>query len=218
MKPFVLFAALFLFVFSDSALAQINKGQSKKMRRGLHHSKKAHKKSPFTDLTIGAKIGLNMQRTTGNPLWEEKYSSGLMGGLFANTNDAEDRWHIRAELLGRVAKVTYATTQREYKTTHMDLPVLFGYNVLDVIWLHAGPQFTLMTSARDITGGSNVRKVYYRPFDVGLAVGAEIYVTYRFQLAMRYFNGFLNQNKQDAPAPKWKNNGLQFTAGYALFN
>jgi hypothetical protein len=216
MKPLVLFVAFFLFAFSDSAMAQINKAQSKKMKRGLHHSKKAHKKSPFTDWTIGAKIGLNMQRTVGNPLWEERYSSGLMGGLYTNTNDPEDRWHIRAELLGRVGKVTYVN-QREYKTTHMDLPLLFGYNVLDIIWLHAGPQFTLMTSARDLTGGSNVRKLY-RPFDVNLAVGAEIYVTYRLQLAVRYFNGFLNQNKLDDPAPKWKNNGLQFTAGYAIFN
>lgn len=217
MKPFVLFTALFLFVFASSAEAQINKGQSKKMRRGLH-SKKDPKRSAFTDLTVGAKVGLNMQRTVGNPAWTERYSNGLMAGIYANTNDPNDVWHLRAELLGRIAKVTDKITQGDIKTTHIDLPILFGCNLFDIIWVHAGPQFSVMSSARGLTGGSDLRTVLYRPFDIAVAAGAEIYVTYRFQLAVRYYNGFLNQNKLDAPSPKWKNTGLQFTAGYALFN
>jgi len=202
-----LIIAIFAIFLSQGAYAQ------------LGVSKRAHR--TFSNLTIGAKLGMNMQRTFGsNNIFKGSYSQGIMGGAFGSFYKSE-RFAVRVELLAKKAKLDYLPYHATIKCFYLDLPVMAEYLIGDVVWLQAGLQYTRMLSARNtgIGSGSDVRKLWFNSNDLGLVVGAEVVITPRLIGGARYVHGLFDLNGLNDPSKGvWKNSGLQITAGYRFFN
>lgn len=181
-------------------------------------AKKHHKKDP--DITVGIKLGMNVQRTFGsNVLFKGSYSQGVMGGAFGSWT--KKNMAVRAELLLKKAKLDYLPYHATIKCFYLDVPVLFEYLIFERIWLQAGPQYTRMISARNtgMGSGSNVRAIWFQSNDIALAGGAEVLVTPKLTATLRYVHGLLDVNGIRAvDNGRWKNSGLQITAGYFFFN
>ncbi|GAA4468322.1 hypothetical protein GCM10023093_25700 [Nemorincola caseinilytica] len=168
-------------------------------------------------MTLGIKAGLNMQRTFGSTIFGGSYSQMPMAGIYADLTKRQ--WAFRVEILAKMARLDYLPYHADLKTSYLDIPLLVQYNIFDVVWLQAGPQYTRMISARNMSSGSNVRGLWFQSNDISLVAGAEVVVLPRLTASARYVHGLLNVNGVDFPYyGRWRNSGLQFALGYRFIH
>ncbi len=180
---------------------------SNKAEAQLGVSKVASKVVP--KVTLGVKLGANMQQMTGGPTWSGSYKPGILGGLFLSVG--KKKMGVRVEGLVKTAKLEASTTSVSVKTVSVDVPVLFEYKVIPRVWLQAGPQFTSILSAKT-TSGTDVKNSF-KSSDIALAGGIEIALPFKLTVGARYIKGFSNINNT-ASTDKWKNTCMQFSLGF----
>jgi hypothetical protein len=101
--------------------------------------------------------------------------------------------------------------------TYIDVPVLLRYQVIDLLNIHAGPQFGYMLNAtqKDKASGDviNINEYYKKP-DLGLVVGAEANLPFKINLTVRYVIGLIPTTTDVEYIEPWLNNFFQISAGY----
>jgi hypothetical protein len=101
--------------------------------------------------------------------------------------------------------------------TYIDIPVLFRYQVIDMLNLHAGPQFGYLLSAnqKDKTSGEVINiDDYYKKPDLGIVLGAEANLPYKINLTVRYVIGLIPTSSDEEYIDPWLNNFFQISVGY----
>jgi hypothetical protein len=102
--------------------------------------------------------------------------------------------------------------------TYIDIPVLIRYQLIDLVNIHAGPQFGYLLSAtqKDNSDGDiiNIDEYYKKP-DLGLVIGAEANLPYRINLTVRYVIGLIGTTDVEYIEP-WLNNFFQISVGFRI--
>lgn len=101
--------------------------------------------------------------------------------------------------------------------TYIDLPVLIRYQIFNFLNLHAGPQVGYLLSAKqkDNTSGEVISiNDYYKKVDLGMVIGAEVNLSFRINLTVRYAIGLIPSTTDVEYIEPWLNNFFQISAGY----
>ncbi len=172
-------------------------------------------------VTIGGKLGLNLQQTTVTdnvltPSFNSGYKPGILGGLFVSVD--KKKKGIRAEGLLKSAKLEGSGVAYSIRTVSLDIPVLFEYKVVKRVWLQVGPQFTTLLSAHGLDAYKDVDyKGSFRNSDLSLVGGVEVQLPMKLTAGVRYVKGFIDVNNTPLNE-KWRNSSIQVSVGYRLLN
>lgn len=165
-------------------------------------------------VSLGVKLGLNMQQTNGNNIGTA-FESGILGGAFVSVN--KKKKGIRVEALVKSAKIEFSTVAIQYKTVCLDVPVLFEYAPIKRLKLHVGPQVTTVLSA---SANGKDAKSSLAPIDIAAAAGFEVNLPLKLTVGGRFIKGFIDMNKSTSPLTtgSWRSTTLQFSVGYRFLN
>ena len=104
--------------------------------------------------------------------------------------------------------------------SYVDIPVLVRFQALDLISIYAGPQFSLMTGAKQIPDGEDAIDAsgYYKSTDFGVVVGAELNLPMKLSIALRYIEGFSVTTESTYYIDQWKNRVIQLSLSYPILS
>jgi hypothetical protein len=177
------------------------------------HAQLGVAKKVMPKVTLGAKLGANLQQVNGTSL-DNAYAAGILGGLFADVS--KKKMGVRVEGLVKSAKIEFTTASDPIKTVGLDIPVLFQYAPIKRLKLHIGPQFTTILSAKqkDIDVKNQLASA-----DIALAAGAEVNLPMKLTVGARYIKGFVDLNKTGVSSlGKWTSSSIQISVGYRFLN
>ncbi len=196
------------FVFSTMCAAALLTAATANAQLGV--KKVASKVVP--KVTIGVKLGMNMQKLDGD-LPDSKYKSGIVGGAFVSVD--RKKVGIRVEGLLKTAKLSIYNTNVKVNAVFVDVPLLLEYKIVPRLWIQAGPQFSSMLSAKS-TDGVDAKSVF-NTSDVSAVIGIEAALPLKLTVGARYIYGFNNLNGATYGG-ELKSRSLQFSIGYRFMN
>lgn len=195
MKTKLFFVAAFV-LFSSAAMAQFN---------------------------IGVKGGVNISKVDDRAFRDE-FTYGYHLGGFAEVGLGK-RLKIQPEVLWNQLNTRADTSfrniysnaldfsnYRDVKLNYLSIPVLLSYKLGNVLYLQAGPQFGILIN-QDKTLLENGKEAFSKG-DFSMLGGVQLNVS-KLRLSGRYFVGLNNISEIDDDS-KWKNQGFQISAGFAL--
>jgi hypothetical protein len=147
--------------------------------------------------------------------------TGFVGGAYLNYFFG-DKSAIQLELLysqkGSVSEILQggsSVQSNDNKLTYFDIPVLFRWQIIKFLNIHAGPQFSILTKAvtEDGTTSEDI-KDELKNSDFGLIIGAEANLPLRLNLTARYIYGL--SNVSEIEDLEIKNSTFQLTLGIRL--
>ncbi|MGD9328004.1 MAG: porin family protein [Cyclobacteriaceae bacterium] len=147
--------------------------------------------------------------------------TGFVGGAYLNYFFG-DKSAIQLELLysqkGSVSEIIQggsSVQSNDNKLTYFDIPVLFRWQIIKFLNIHAGPQFSILTKAvtEDGTTSEDI-KDELKNSDFGLIIGAEANLPLRLNLTARYIYGL--SNVSEIEDIEIKNSTFQLTLGIRL--
>jgi len=102
---------------------------------------------------------------------------------------------------------------------YIDMPLTARFQAWDFLNIHAGPQFSFLTRAMRIPDDEAAHNIteYYDEVDVGLLVGAELNLSIKLNIALRYIEGMLVTSDSRYYPDPWKNRTLQLSLSYAIW-
>ncbi len=101
--------------------------------------------------------------------------------------------------------------------TYIDIPLLIKYQPVEFINIHAGivTGIRIKATQKNLeTGFKTDIRNYYNFTDYGLAGGIEANLPNRISLTLRYIHGLSAATTDVQYIEPWKNNVIQFSAGY----
>lgn len=196
------------FVFSMMCAATLLSADAANAQLGV--KKVASKVVP--KVTIGVKLGMNMQKLDGTQ-YEAKYKSGIVGGAFVSVD--RKKVGIRIEGLLKTAKYSIYNTNMKVNAVYVDVPLLLEYKIVPRLWIQAGPQFSSMLTAKN-TNGDDVKSAF-NTSDVSAVVGIEAALPLKLTVGARYIYGFSDLNALSYGG-NIKSRSLQFSIGYRFMN
>jgi hypothetical protein len=196
MKFTLLTVAMGAMLCSNTAIAQL--GVAKKV---------------LPVVTLGAKLGVNMQQTKGDYI-DDSYATGIVGGAFVGVS--KKKMGIRVEGLVKSAKIDASVGGSSIKTVALDIPLMFEYALIKRLKLHVGPQFTTILSAKD---NDKDVKDKLKSSDISIVGGVEVNLPLKLTVGARYIKGFTDMNNTGiAGSGTWKSSSIQLSVGYRFLN
>ncbi|WP_018615384.1 porin family protein [Segetibacter koreensis] len=171
--------------------------------------------------SIGGKAGANLTKITGKA-FKEEYNLGYQLGIFAEI-DLSKKWGIQPELLWNQVNTHRASgtnpilnnwqdSTGTIQLRYLTIPILLRYNIGNLVTLHLGPQFGILSS-KDKTLWNNSKEAF-KSGDFSMVGGLQLNLK-TFRVYGRYVVGLSNINdvgNQD----KWKSQQLQVGVGIRL--
>jgi len=172
----------------------------------------------------GIKTGLNVstQTTKGEATnvessWKPGFHAGVYGTVFF------------LEQLAAQLEIMYSQKGSKWEDpyfsgkdnlSYIDIPVLARFQIIDLVNVHAGPQFSFLAGAKQIPDGEDSYDAssYYKKTDIGLVVGAEVNLSLKLNIAVRYVEGFSVTTEPTYYIDEWKNRVIQISVGYSIFS
>jgi hypothetical protein len=101
---------------------------------------------------------------------------------------------------------------KNVKLNYLSIPILLNYKLNSLMTLQAGPQFGILLDQQKnlLQNGQEA----FRQGDFGMTGGLQLHIS-KLRLSGRYFAG-LNNISEIGDQNKWKNQGWQLSAGFAL--
>lgn len=146
---------------------------------------------------LGIKGGINIanQNISATGFSPETTSQiGFHGGVFTVLMFT-DKMGIQPELLYSTggSEVDIAGDVYSEKLSYIIIPVLFRYNINDMLSLHAGPQFGfLMSAEEEFDGDTEDIKDDFKGSDIAASFGIEVDLPIKLGLGARYALGLTN--------------------------
>jgi hypothetical protein len=169
------------------------------------------------NISGGIKAGLNLANQTfsGNGYTSSpNFLPGLHGGGYA-TIMFSDHFGLQPEVLYSAEGAKSGS--EKYQLGYIAVPVLVRFNVNDLLSFHAGPQFSVLASAKYVSGSSDQDvKDQIKGSDIGAAFGASVDLPMKLNFTFRFIKGLSDIN-DTASSTKQKNYNLQLSVGYKLF-
>jgi len=184
-------------------------------------------------LYIGAKAGVNLNKTSGDHL-DGDFKGHFLGGAVVGLKFTAVR--VQGELLFTQTSLTtgddfgsafgnYLTAAGKslkngtFKQSELAVPVTVGFNLVPkLLWISAGPQFSGIVSTTDASEFVNDTKSIVRKGYVSGVVGAEVELPFKLNAGVRYVFGLSNMNKISDVDASWKSSQIQLHVGVTLFS
>ncbi len=172
---------------------------------------------------LGARAGLNLstQTTKGAATnvetnWKPGFHMGIFGRLLYTEKMSGQLEFLYSEKGSEWSDPEYTG---EEVVTYIDVPLTARFQVLDLLNIHAGPQFSFFTGAWRMPEEGVARSVaeYYDQVDVGLLVGAELNLPIKLDIAVRYIEGLMVSTDSRYYTDRWKNRVFQLSLSYAIW-
>lgn len=160
----------------------------------------------FAQFTGGIRAGLNLADMSGDDV-DVDMKAGFQVGLYFVGNLSE-KLAVQPEL---VYSALGGKDDETFKVNYISIPLFLRYNINEMVNVHLGPQFNILTSAK--YGDTDV-KDGLKGLDTGLALGVGLDFD-AFNAGLRYYAGLTNIN--DEGDGDLKNNAIQIVVGYRLF-
>ncbi len=173
---------------------------------------------------FGVKGGLNIstQTTKGsaenvNSNYKAGYNAGVFGNFFF-TKKMAGQVEIMSSQKGSKWSDPYFSGKDNL--CYIDIPILFRFQIIDLVSVHAGPQFSFMTRANSIpdSGDKIDASSYYNSTDFGIAVGAEVSLPFKLSVILRYVEGLSVTTNDTYYIDKWKNRVFQVSVSYTIIS
>ena len=137
--------------------------------------------------------------------------TGFHAGGYLTLN-VSDNFGIQPELLfSRKGAESVGDPQ---SLNYLSVPVLAKFQPIELINLHAGPQFGLLLSAE--FDDLDVKEAY-KDLDFGLAFGGGVDLPFGLNFTLRYILGVANIAENAGTDLKVRSRTLQLSAGFKLF-
>ncbi len=182
------------------------------------------------EMTFGAKAGLNLANVSGDDVGDDaEMLIGAFVGGYANFAITE-KISIQPELVFSMQGNKDTSTdeddnevETETKMNYINIPVMAGYQVMEGLNLHTGPQLGILLSAEDEDG--NDMKDFAKSTDVAWAIGGS-YKMDNLSFDIRYNMGLTSIREDDEYENELeemvteeydiKNSVIQFSVGYSF--
>ncbi len=200
--------AIFLLVVALADLS-VAEGQSRYLRR------------PVSKLGYGIKGGANLtwQASPGNDANVTiRDIIGVNVGGFCNYF-FQRQMAFQGELMvsGRGSHWKDFYDNMKDIVTYLDVPLLFRYQPLKYLNVHAGPviSYRINATQKDMTADVKSEiKDYYESFELSMAAGAEINLPSHINFTVRYIHGFTPATTAVEYVDPWYNRMIQVSVGY----
>ena len=176
-------------------------------------------------ISFGVKAGINLanQKISGVDYEDPddvKSLIGFNGGLFL-TYMFSEKLGVQPELLYSTEGSTSSWGTEEYtdKLGYLTLPVLFRYNINEMISLNVGPQFGFLLSAtEEYLDSSESIKEDFKGSDIAAAFGVEVDLPSKVGFGARYTTGFSDIVKTESSWAGYeiKNSAFQIYVKYRI--
>jgi hypothetical protein len=172
---------------------------------------------------LGVKAGINISDQVTSGTGENVNVRSILrfhGGAYF-TYFVLDKLAVQPELLfsGKGSDWDDPAYNVKDLLTYIDIPVLVRYQLIDLLNIHAGPQFGYLLSAtqKDKSSGDVINiDEYYKKLDLGLVIGAEANLPYRINLTVRYVIGLIGTTTDVEYIEPWLNNFFQISVGFRI--
>lgn len=174
-------------------------------------------------LSGGIKAGMNLsnQKFSGSGIQlDTKAKAGIhVGGFLVYMFN--ENMGVQPEILYSMQGSNWDDDgdDNKIKFNYIQIPVLFRYNIIDMVSVHGGPQIGMLTSA-DIEyedGDEEDIKDDFKGTDFSAAFGAEVDLPIGLGFGLRYVLGLTNVSEDDFAIEETKNRNIQIYAKYTLF-
>ncbi|WP_114782686.1 porin family protein [Botryobacter ruber] len=176
--------------------------------------------------TVGVKGGmssakLDIKEARSNPMMyrDPENINGYHAGLFTRLQFMGIMLQPEALLVSSGGKFTYdsggSTLEEKFRLTRLDVPIMLGYNFLEVVRVNAGPVASMVLNARQ--EGDDVKDALNKS-DWGLQAGIGLDIA-RFTLDARYERIIRDYDHTSGSANtslKLNNQQVIFSLGYKL--
>ena len=148
--------------------------------------------------------------------WKPGVHIGIFGILFYS-----EKWAGQMEFL--YSQKGSVWSDPDYSgdegVSYIDLPLTARFQVLELLNIHAGPQFSFLTRAWRMPddGAAYGITEFYDEVDVGLLVGAELNLPIKLNIAFRYIEGLMVCSDSRYYPDPWKNRVFQLSLSYAIW-
>jgi hypothetical protein len=157
---------------------------------------------------IGLKVGANFQQLDGG-LSDKSYNPGIVGGAFVGVT--KGKIGVQVEGLIKTVKFSNSGSSGYINGVYIDIPALFQYKLVSRLWIQAGPQFSMLATAKDNASADVKNK--FKSSEVSGVVGLQAILPMHFVAGARYIMGFTDVNNTTA-AGAWKNRSIQLYLGF----
>lgn len=174
-------------------------------------------------LDLGIKAGANFanQDISGQGIsLDTKSRASFHGGLFVTFMFSE-KMGLQPELLYSIQGSKVEDFDLEQSLDYLSIPILFRYNINDMISLHAGPQLgLLMASELTVDGDKEDIKDDFNSTDFGIAVGGEVDLPMNLGAGIRYVAGLSDIVKEGESwdGAEIKNSVIQVYVKFKILN
>jgi hypothetical protein len=172
---------------------------------------------------LGIKGGANMNKLSGQS-FSDKFTFGYHIGGFLEAGIG-NKLFIQPEVFFSQVKqdtssqfrVIYSSflgsTQSKIELNYINIPVLIGYKVSNVLTIQAGPQYSILMSKNEtlLQNGKNA----FKTGDFSVLAGLQLQAS-KFSIYGRYALGLSNLNDIDK-VDSWKSQSIQIGIGLAIF-
>jgi hypothetical protein len=169
-------------------------------------------------IDLGIKLGADFEQLNGKT-WAQSYQPGIIGGVFVGLH--KHNVGVQAELL---LNTSHYTTQNlidsvhkgDFRATYFDIPVLFEYKVIPMVWLQVGPQFSSLVSVKSLNDAVSDAKSDFKSGAFSGVVGAEERLPVHIVAGVRYILGFTNINNESKTGitEAWNQHIIQVYVGF----
>lgn len=173
-------------------------------------------------LHLGIKAGGIGNKISGES-FESGYKLSYQLGAFAEI-DLMKKIGIQPELLISQNNSIYTSgipsgptliEAKDIKLTYLSVPILLRYNLLKVLTLNVGPQYSILIN-KGSSGEDNVKSAF-KSGDLGLVAGAQVHVL-GFRAYARYVVGLTENNiKNVTTTTTWNSQQIQVGVGMTIF-
>lgn len=151
---------------------------------------------------LGIKAGVNFSNFAGNDSDGFNVLTGFHAGIFTEVQLFK---HLTFQPELVYSKQGAKLQDTEYELNYLNVPAVFKLYFNDGFNIQAGPQFGLLISESDNFNGFNSKT-----YDLGVALGAEFFVTDGLFVQGRYIYG----TSSVSSGRDIKNTGIQVSLGY----
>ena len=169
--------------------------------------------SAIPKFDLGIKGGVNYEQLNG-PGVSTDYNPGFQGGIFIGVR--KKRIGVQVEGLVSFSKYNIADSVRngEFKATYINIPVLFEYKIIPLLWLQVGPQFSGIVSIKSPDNFVGDAKSLFSSSAASGVVGLELKTPLHINVGARYVFGLSNVNNFGDDS--WKQRVFEVHVGLAF--
>lgn len=181
-------------------------------------------------IDLGLKLGANMAKLSGDS-WDNGYKASFLAGAFVGMRAhkagvqiefffSQSNYSVQGHNFYDAYSQFYnnaadSAKNGAFRVTYMNIPVLFQYKVVPLLWLQIGPQYSGVVSVNDVNGLVKDSKELFKSGSVSGVIGLELKLPLHIDFGARYVVGLSSMNNTDV-SEGWQQRQLQVHIGYTI--